>query len=587
MSNRDFPLYTVKTDCQDCYKCVRRCPVKAIKIEDSSAMIVTDLCIACGICYKVCPAKAKQMRNDLPRAKFLVKSGKEIYISLAPSWVTEFPEYSAEQLIAAIRRLGIRGVSETALGAEEVSAETARILDNADSGLFISTACPTVVEYVEKYLPELTPNLVGVSSPLLAHCRLLKEEYGAGIETIFVGPCIAKKLEADRHPELLSLSLSFADLRQWLKDEDIDPASLKPGVFDVFVPRRAKEGAAYPIEGGMIETLKPYPSAKKAYLMQLTGIYNIERELENLRNTAFKQPVFIEALACPGGCINGPCTTDRQSGLDKRMEVLRNTEFDDNAGKRTPAHDIRLNYASDTVVEPEFSESDIKKVLAKIGKYTQEDELNCGGCGYDTCRNFARALLEGKAEPEMCVSHMKQQAQRKANALIRCIPSPIVIADAKLNIMEYNDEFRDAFWNEEEHADIYDYENLRGANLRDFINFTNLFSASLDLEQDIRREHIRQDDRVFDVVVFNIDKKQSVGGIIEDVTNVEMHKEQIAAKAKEVIHKNLATVQQIACTLGEHMAETEVLLRSIAKDYSSEQEPSGLTIRTNSAKREY
>ncbi len=587
MSNRDFPLYTVKTDCQDCYKCVRRCPVKAIKIEDSSAMIVTDLCIACGICYKVCPAKAKQMRNDLPRAKFLVKSGKEIYISLAPSWVTEFPEYSAEQLIAAIRRLGIRGVSETALGAEEVSAETARILDKADSGLFISTACPTVVEYVEKYLPELTPNLVGVSSPLLAHCRLLKEEYGAGIETIFVGPCIAKKLEADRHPELLSLSLSFADLRQWLKDEDIDPASLKPGVFDVFVPRRAKEGAAYPIEGGMIETLKPYPSAKKAYLMQLTGIYNIERELENLRNTAFRQPVFIEALACPGGCINGPCTTDRQSGLDKRMEVLRNTEFDDNAGKRTPAHDIRLNYASDTVAEPEFSESDIKKVLAKIGKYTQEDELNCGGCGYDTCRNFARALLDGKAEPEMCVSHMKQQAQRKANALIRCIPSPIVIADAKLNIMEYNDEFRDAFWNEEEHADIYDYENLRGANLRDFINFTNLFSASLDLEQDIRREHIRQDDRVFDVVVFNIDKKQSVGGIIEDVTNVEMHKEQIAAKAKEVIHKNLATVQQIACTLGEHMAETEVLLRSIAKDYSSEQEPSGLTIRTNSAKREY
>ena len=376
-------------------------------------------------------------------------------------------------------------------------------------------------------------------------------------------------------------------MRQWLKDEDIDPASLKPGVFDVFVPRRAKEGAAYPIEGGMIETLKPYPSAKKAYLMQLTGIYNIERELENLRNTAFRQPVFIEALACPGGCINGPCTTDRQSGLDKRMEVLRNTEFDDNAGKRTPAHDIRLNYASDTVAEPEFSESDIKKVLAKIGKYTQEDELNCGGCGYDTCRNFARALLDGKAEPEMCVSHMKQQAQRKANALIRCIPSPIVIADAKLNIMEYNDEFRDAFWNEEEHADIYDYENLRGANLRDFINFTNLFSASLDLEQDIRREHIRQDDRVFDVVVFNIDKKQSVGGIIEDVTNVEMHKEQIAAKAKEVIHKNLATVQQIACTLGEHMAETEVLLRSIAKDYSSEQEPSGLTIRTNSAKREY
>lgn len=588
MSNRDFPLYTVKTDCQDCYKCVRRCPVKAIKIEDNSAMIVTDLCIACGICYKVCPAKAKQMRNDLSRAKFLLKSGKEVYVSLAPSWVTEFPEYSAEQMIAAIRRLGIRGVSETALGAEEVSCQTAKILDSADHGIFISTACPTVVEYVEKYLPDLTSCLVNVASPLLAHCRMLKDKFGPDIETIFIGPCIAKKLEADRHPDLLSLSLSFSDLRQWLKDEDIDPATIKPGVFDVFTPEKAKEGTAYPIEGGMIETLKPYPAAAKAYMMQITGIYNIERELDNLQDTAVSRPVFIECLACDGGCVNGPCTTNKKSGLTKRLEILRQTEFDEQAGKRTPLYNINLSYKPEELNCTEFSEADIKKVLTKIGKYTQEDELNCGGCGYDTCRNFAHALLEGKAEPEMCVSHMKHQAQRKANALIRCIPSPIVIADSKLSIVEYNDQFRDAFWNDEEHGEIYDYNNLRGANLRDFVNFTNLFSASLDLEQDIHREHVRQDDRLFDVVVFNIDKKQSVGGIIEDVTNVEMHKEQIAAKAKEVIHKNLATVQQIACTLGEHMAETEVLLRSIAKDYSiAEPENSDLKIRTNSNKREY
>ena len=386
----------------------------------------------------------------------------------------------------------------------------------------------------------------------------------------------------------MSLSWSFSDLRQWLKDEEIDPAALKPGVFDVFVPEKAKEGAAYPIEGGMIETLKPYPETAKAYLTQITGIYNIERELDDLKDRPVDRPVFLECLACPGGCVNGPCTTSKTPGLAKRFEILRQTEFDGRAGKRTPNAEIRLNYNSENLIKCEFPEADIKKVLTKIGKYTLEDELNCGGCGYDTCRNFARALLEGKAEPEMCVSHMKHQAQRKANALIRCIPSPIVIADSKLNIVEYNDQFRDAFWNDEEHADIYDYENLRGANLRDFVNFTNLFSASLDLEQDIRREHVRQDERLFDVVVFNIDKKQSVGGIIEDVTNVEMRKEQIASKAKEVIHKNLATVQQIACTLGEHMAETEVLLRSIAKDYSiAEPENSDLNIRTSSTKREY
>lgn len=639
MSNREYPLYTIKNNCQDCYKCVRRCPVKAIKIEDGSAMIVPDLCIACGTCYRVCPAKAKQARNDLTRAKHLVQSGKDVYVSLAPSWITEFEGVSREQMIAAIRRLGFRGVSETALGAEEVSANIAGLLDKAandalqvsaapdmsqtacgekdedasaersperTSGvredtntgeapqvsaanrLFISTACPAVVEYINKYVPERTANLTKLTSPLLAHCRLLKTALGKDIEVIFIGPCIAKKIEADRHPDLLSLSLSFTDLRQWLKDENIELKDIHTSVFDKFVMSKAEEGTAYPVEGGMIETLKPYEQSQKAYLMQITGIDNIKRELKNIREEALDRPVFIECLACEGGCVNGPCTSSKKSGLEKRVEILKESDFSGLAGKRSPSVDIRLDYAPEAIVQPKHDETDIKRVLASIGKYSIEDEINCGGCGYNTCRNFAKALLDGKAEPEMCVSHMKQQAQRKANALLRCIPSPIVIANAKLSIMEYNDKFVETFWNEDEHADIYDQNNLHGADLRDFINFTNLFSASLDLEQDIHREHVRFNDKLFDVVVFNIDKKQIVGGIIEDVTNMEMKKEQIAEKAKEVIHKNLATVQQIACTLGEHMAETEVLLRSIAKDFAADDEQSSdLTIRTNSNKRDY
>ena len=595
MSNREYPLYTIKNNCQDCYKCVRRCPVKAIKIEDNSAMIVPDLCIACGTCYRVCPAKAKQARNDLTRAKHLIQSGKDVYVSLAPSWITEFDNLSKEQMIASLRRLGFRGVSETALGAEEVSANVAKLLDEtatnsaAKNHLFISTACPAVVEYINKYLPERTKNLTKLTSPLLAHCRLLKKALGKDIEIIFIGPCIAKKLEADSHPDLLSLSLSFNDLRQWLKEENIDPKDIHTSVFDKFVLAKAEEGAAYPVEGGMIETLKAYEQSKKAYLMQITGIENIKRELQNIKDTNFDRPVFIECLACEGGCINGPCTTSKKSGFEKRLEILKESDFSGLAGKRNPSVDISLDYTEENITSPQHDETEIKKILATIGKYSIEDEINCGGCGYNTCRNFAKALLDGKAEPEMCVSHMKQQAQRKANALLRCIPSPIVIANAQLRIMEYNDKFVETFWNDEEHTDIYNKENLHGADLRDFINFTNLFSASLDLEQDIHREHVRFNDKLFDVVVFNIDKKQIVGGIIEDVTNMEMRKEQIAEKAKEVIHKNLATVQQIACTLGEHMAETEVLLRSIAKDFAAEEDQSNsdLTIRTNSNKRDY
>ena len=482
-------------------------------------------------------------------------------------------------------------------GAEEVSANIAGLLDkaaneapqvSAANRLFISTACPAVVEYINKYVPERTANLTKLTSPLLAHCRLLKTALGKDIEVIFIGPCIAKKIEADRHPDLLSLSLSFTDLRQWLKDENIELKDIHTSVFDKFVMSKAEEGTAYPVEGGMIETLKPYEQSQKAYLMQITGIDNIKRELKNIREEALDRPVFIECLACEGGCVNGPCTSSKKSGLEKRVEILKESDFSGLAGKRSPSVDIRLDYAPEAIVQPKHDETDIKRVLASIGKYSIEDEINCGGCGYNTCRNFAKALLDGKAEPEMCVSHMKQQAQRKANALLRCIPSPIVIANARLSIMEYNDKFVETFWNEDEHADIYDQNNLHGADLRDFINFTNLFSASLDLEQDIHREHVRFNDKLFDVVVFNIDKKQIVGGIIEDVTNMEMKKEQIAEKAKEVIHKNLATVQQIACTLGEHMAETEVLLRSIAKDFAADDEQSSdLTIRTNSNKRDY
>ena len=325
---------------------------------------------------------------------------------------------------------------------------------------------------------------------------MLKDKLGKDIEVVFVGPCIAKKLEADAHPELLSLSLSFGDIRQWFREAGIFPEEIRTSVYDKFVMTKAEEGTAYPIEGGMIETVKPYAAAQNAYMMQVSGIQNIKRELAGLKAENFDRPVFIECLACHGGCVAGPCMSNRNPGFDKRLNILKHSDFSDRAGKREPQADISLQYGEKAVKDKEFGEAEIKRALAVIGKYGVEDELNCGGCGYDTCRNFARAMLSGKAEPEMCVSNMKQQAQRKANALLRCIPSPIVIADSRLNIIEYNDKFAETFWSEAEHGEIYERNDLRGADLRDFIDFTNLFSASLDLEQDIRREHVRFGDRV-------------------------------------------------------------------------------------------
>ena len=570
MSSREHPLFTIKNDCQDCYKCVRECPVKAIKIEDNSAQIVPELCVACGKCYKVCPVRAKQDRNDVPRAKNMLVAGEKVYMSLAPSWIAEFDNVTKEQLLTAIEKLGFAGVSETALGAEEVSAHLADFLAKKKDGVYLSTACPACVEYINKYLPALTGNLTPVLSPLLSHCKIMRQALGQDIKVVFVGPCIAKKFEADRNGELLNLSISFRDLRRWFREAGIDYHNIEPRAGIDFVPKRAEDGRYYPIEGGMIETLRPYQEVKHVYMMQLTGLENIQRELQNINGSRPDYPVFIECLACEGGCVNGPCTRAHKSGFEKRARVLKDVAVTPDLGHRPAKEDIDKKYEEEPVTKQEYTEEQIKRVLAMLGKYTIEDEINCNACGYDNCRNFARAVLDGKAEIDMCVSHIKQQAQRKANALLKCIPSPIVIVNAHLSIMEYNDYFVQEFWNDEEHGDIYDKNNLIGANLRDFVSFTNLFSASLELGEDVKRENAHHNDKLYDVMVFNIEQKQVVGGVIEDVTKVEIKREKIAEKAKEVIEKNLATVQQIACTLGEHMAETEVLLRSIAKDYAAD-----------------
>ena len=570
MSNREHPLFTIKNNCQDCYKCVRECPVKAIKIEDNSAQIVAELCVACGKCYKVCPVRAKQDRDDVTRAKNLIAAGEKVYISLAPSWIAEFDNVTKEQLLTAVEKLGFAGVSETALGAEEVSAHLADFLSDKQQGVYLSTACPAFVEYISKYKPELIPNLTPVLSPLLSHCKLMRRNLEENIKIVFVGPCIAKKFEADRNPELLNLSISFRDLRRWFREAGINYHIIEPKDGIDFVYKQAEEGRSYPIEGGMIDTIRPYGKTNHVYMMQLTGLENIGRELEDIKGTQPDTPVFIECLACEGGCVNGPCTRNHKSGFEKRARVLKDVHLTDSLGKRKPEEDIARDYQQKPVEDRKYDDEQIRRVLALLGKYTVEDEINCNACGYDNCRNFAKAILDGKAEIDMCVSHIKHQAQRKANALLKCIPSPIVIVNSKLSIIEYNDHFVDAFWDDEQHGDIYDRSNLIGANLRDFISFTNLFSASLELGEDVKRENARHGNRVFDVMVFNIEQKQVVGGVIEDVTNVEIKREKIAEKAKEVIEKNLATVQQIACTLGEHMAETEVLLRSIAKDYAAE-----------------
>ncbi len=567
--NQTNPVYTVEAECQDCYKCVRHCPVKAIRVRDGHAQVIPEMCVACGKCVEVCPVKAKQVRNDLARLKVMLTEKIPVYASLAPSWVSEFADLPAGRMISALRKAGFTGVSETAIGAELVSAKVAAGLDKSKGGLLLSSACPTAVDFIRRYIPNLAPNITDVGSPLMSHCRFLRDTFGNEIRVVFIGPCIAKKNEADRNPDLLNLAITYPELKQLFREQGIDPAEMTPSADDRFVPRTANEGARYPVEGGMNDTIKFRSGNKKVLYTTVTGLNNIRASLQGIENLPPDELVFVELLACPGGCVHGPCAEHKSPILMERLRVLEKSVFPEKPAEAATPGSIEHPFPADAVSEQEPAAGEIIAALRSIGKTKPEDELNCDGCGYNTCRNFARALISGHAEPSMCVSYLRKQAQKKANALLRSIPSGVVIADKNLNIIECNRSFAELFGADT--VNLFEAcPGLAGADLRRIVPFANLFESALGSGQDVRRDSFKYGKRLYSINIFIIEPAETVGGVIYDVTETEFRREQIAERAKRVIENNIATVQEIASKLGEQMADTELLLRSIADDYADE-----------------
>ena len=565
---KTYPVYTLKNECNDCYKCIRDCHVKAIRIHGGSASVIDDKCLACGHCVTICPVGAKKVRNDIDVVKALILTGKKVYVSLAPSWAGVY-NFSKEKMIAALKRLGFVGVSETALGAQEVSIQTAKILNEGEAGLYISSACPVIDDYIRMYKPKFAKNITPIASPALTHAGLLKDTYGDDIKVVFIGPCIAKKNEADRHPELISAALTFDELNYWLKEEFIDVDKLDVDENCVFVPENAYEGALYPLEGGMNETIKRVGIEKNdVTFIGVSSLEAFDKSLRNIKPEKITNKIFVEALGCPGGCINGPCLSSEKSRILITSDIYAKTEYRDSIPKE-PRKVVPEEYEPIPVQKIEHSIEQITKTLKKISKHKEEDELNCGGCGYSSCREFINALIAGDAETSMCVSYMRKIAVRKAAAMLRCMPSAAVIVDSNMEIVEANDSFEQMFL-----GDMYEIfasrqDGLTGASLERIISFSDLFKSAFATGKDIHHEHYVINDKVYDISIFVIEDNELIGAVISDVTKSEIDRSKIAKKAREVITKNIATVQEIASLLGEHMVETEMLLNSIAEGFDN------------------
>lgn len=561
------PIFTEKRECQDCYKCVRNCPVKAIRIEGGYASVIPELCIFCGHCVEVCPNGAKKVRDDLAAARQMLTLKKNVFVSLAPSYVTEFPGVKAAQIIGALKNLGFAGVSETALGAQQVSAQAAELLRKNPERVLASSACPTVVAFLQRHRAGGSELLTGLLSPLLTHCKMLRQHFGAEIGIVFIGPCIAKKLEAAQHPELLDVVLTFEDLRRWLELEKIAPEKIVETAENHFVPERSAEGAWYPVDGGMIAGMKSACAVNDCSLMAFSGIGAIKKALDGIEEMKPHAGLFLELLACEGGCVNGPKVLRRDATVMKRHRILSSVAAPPVPLPRPPLVETPTDFVVAAVAAVRHPDSQIREALRNVGKFSPDDELNCGGCGYDSCREFGIALINQKAERAMCVTYMRQLAFKKANALIQKMPSAVVIVNDAMRVIEFNSAFVNLFA-PEKIATASNPVSIEGIALAEVMPFASLFHNVLKSGEDILDRDLRFQNTILHATIFSIEKNCLVGGIIQDITKPAVRKEQVIRKAREVIQKQIATTQQIAYLLGENAADAEITLNSIIESFS-------------------
>jgi PAS domain-containing protein len=431
--------------------------------------------------------------------------------------------------------------------------------------IWISSACPVVVDFIGKYHPECQPNLFGVLSPLLTHCRMLRAHYGDEIAIVFIGPCIAKKIEAEQHPELLDAVLTFEDLDHWLDEEGVRLEDVAETPEDRFQPEEAQEGALYPIDGGMVPTVAGNSEVNSSQFMAFSGLANVEQALKGIAEWKPEKNIFFELTACAGSCVNGPKAARNTSVARRRYDILHYAKPAPEIPRKLSLR-IDRQYSASPVARNEYSELQLQEALRTVGKYSVEDELNCGGCGYDSCRDFAHALIARNAERMMCATYTRKLAQKKANALLQKMPSAVVIVDEDLKIIECNANFVHLFA-----EDVEQSKDLEGSALDAVIPFSYLFRRVLESDEDIVGHDIRYQRSILNTSIFTIEPHSVMCGIFQDITKPIFQKEQIIGRAREVIQKNLKTVQQIAFLLGENAADSEIILNSIVRSFSPEE----------------
>ena len=544
--------------CKDCYACIRACPVKAIGFANSQANIIADECVLCGNCYVTCPQNAKRIREDVPTVRDAIRSGKRVVASVAPSFPVAMEVDTIEDMRDTLKKLGFADAEETAVGAELVSRAYEPFM-RKDSGAMISSCCPAVNSLIEKYYPDLLGHLLPVKTPMIAHCDVLKKRDKDAF-TVFIGPCIAKKREADESASV-DACLTFEELIAWMAEEGVAPVRHHDAVEKKPASRR------YPTTGGILSTLDKDIDCTR---IAVDGMLNIRAVLDELRDDA-SEHVFIEMSACEGSCINGPVMREHKKKRMLGAMKVENYSGDDLFAVEAP-NDLSTRYAPAGLKRVMPGNEAIQEVLNRMGKTTPDKMFNCGCCGYPTCYDKAIAVCQGKAEIEMCLPYLKEKAESFSDKIIQNTPNAILVMDEDLVVKQINQAAVRLF-------KLSCAGDIVGAPVVRMLDPSNYLKVVLEGRGFSGKCHYVPEYKLFvdETVIYDRQYKILIS-IMRDVTDREEERKQQSELKKstveltdQVIEKQMRVVQEIASLLGETTAETKVALTKL-KDAMSHDE---------------
>ncbi len=541
--------------CKDCFKCLRECPVKAIRYENHQAKIIEQRCILCGRCTLVCPQNAKQVHSELDDVLALLSSGRKVVASLAPSFVSSFDTQDLDVMKEALFALGFAEVEETAVGAKAVTEEYARLLGTGEFKNFITSACPAVNRMISIYYPDALKYLAPVPSPMVAHARMLKKR-DPDAAIVFIGPCIAKKREA-AESGIIDGVLTFEELNTVFAQKNIDLCKIEA--------KRHAEGRElkaryYPIPRGIIKSFDSLPAG-----YEYVAVDGVERCAEVLDEIDTLSGLFLELNCCEYACVGGPCRLHVKGGNIKSNENVRKYAAKNMGAAPAVTEQVDLTEKHPRIILDDFvpSEKDIRAILAKTGKNSPEDELNCGACGYSTCREKAIAVLNGYADIEMCLPYMRSRAESMSYEIIQNTPNGIVLMGDDFKILDINTRAMKLLGITE-----HDVRGMLAFDCFDCEEFINAVTRGRNVSK--KKVFVNRTKKYIELSIILLQEHKVLFGVMKDITESVEYDEKLnavkletLATTDEVIKKQMRVAQEIASLLGETTAETKVALNKL------------------------